>query len=55
MNYGLLGSVLGLQGMVGGGAFVGALLLAATADAPTTSTGTDKSPALVMMAAEKEE
>ena len=55
MNYGLLGSVLGLQGMVGGGAFVGALLLAATADAPTTSTDTDKSPALVMMAAEKEE
>jgi drug/metabolite transporter (DMT)-like permease len=34
MNYVVLGSVLGLQGLVGGASFVGALLLAATAQAP---------------------
>ena len=34
MNYFLLGSVMGLQGFVGGGSFLGALFLAATADAP---------------------
>jgi drug/metabolite transporter (DMT)-like permease len=34
MNYVVLGSVLGLQGIVGGASFVGALLLAATAQAP---------------------
>lgn len=34
MNYFVLGSVMGTQGFVGGGAFLGALVLAATAEAP---------------------
>jgi drug/metabolite transporter (DMT)-like permease len=34
LNYAFLGSVLGPQGFVGGGAFLGALLLAAMAEAP---------------------
>ena len=34
LNYFLLGSVMGTQGYIGGGAFMGALVLAATADTP---------------------
>lgn len=34
MNYVFLGSLMGVQGFVGGGAFLGALFLAATAEAP---------------------
>jgi hypothetical protein len=33
MNYIFLGSVMGIQGFVGGGAFLGALFLTATAEA----------------------
>mmetsp|Transcript_39870 Transcript_39870/g.59145 ORF Transcript_39870/g.59145 Transcript_39870/m.59145 type:complete len:467 (-) Transcript_39870:333-1733(-) len=35
MNYVFLGATMGLQGFVGGGSFLGALFLAATAEAPT--------------------
>jgi hypothetical protein len=41
MNYVFLGSVLGVQGFVGGGAFLGALVLAATAEAPKPTIQTD--------------
>ncbi|KAL3935512.1 MAG: hypothetical protein SGBAC_008985 [Bacillariaceae sp.] len=34
LNYVFIGEIMGLQGFVGGGAFLGALFLAATADAP---------------------
>jgi len=34
LNFVILGEVLGLQGFLGGGAFLGALFLAATAEAP---------------------
>ena len=34
MNYVFIGEIMGLQGILGGGAFLGALFLAATADAP---------------------
>ena len=37
LNYAFLGSVLGVPGMLGGGAFCGALVLAATAEGPTNS------------------
>jgi drug/metabolite transporter (DMT)-like permease len=38
LNYVFLGSVLGVQGAVGGAAFLGALFLAATAEAPKPTT-----------------
>ena len=41
MNYVLLGAVMGVQGFVGGGAFLGALFLAATADAPVPTVATE--------------
>jgi drug/metabolite transporter (DMT)-like permease len=44
MNYVVLGSVLGLQGLVGGASFVGALLLAATAQAPEVEATTSAEP-----------
>jgi drug/metabolite transporter (DMT)-like permease len=34
LNYVFIGEIMGLQGFVGGGAFLGALVLAATAEAP---------------------
>jgi len=34
LNYVFIGEIMGVQGFVGGGAFLGALLLAATAEAP---------------------
>lgn len=34
LNFVFIGEVMGLQGFVGGGAFLGALFLAATAEAP---------------------
>jgi hypothetical protein len=34
MNYVFIGEIMGTQGFLGGGAFLGALFLAATADAP---------------------
>jgi drug/metabolite transporter (DMT)-like permease len=34
LNYVFIGEIMGLQGFLGGGAFLGALLLAATAEAP---------------------
>jgi drug/metabolite transporter (DMT)-like permease len=40
LNYVFLGSVLGVQGAVGGAAFLGALFLAATAEAPKPTTNT---------------
>ena len=45
MNYALLGSVMGAQGFIGGGAFLGALFLAATAEAPSPATAMDEKDA----------
>jgi drug/metabolite transporter (DMT)-like permease len=37
MNYAFLGEMMGLQGVLGGGSFLGALFLAATSEAPKPS------------------
>merc|ERR1712099_110473 len=41
LDYLMVGSTLGVLGMIGGGAFVGALILAATAE-PTTPAGVEE-------------
>jgi drug/metabolite transporter (DMT)-like permease len=38
LNYAFIGEIMGTQGLVGGGAFLGALFLAATAEAPKPMT-----------------
>lgn len=44
LNWAFLGSVLGIPGMAGGAAFVGALFLAATAEGPVTPEEGDNGP-----------
>ena len=47
MNYAVLGSVLGIPGLAGGGAFLGALFLAATAEGPSTTGDDDDAEEMV--------